>query len=225
MDTPGAEDGSGGVGVGRLLYRLRLSARHVREHRPKALKLDCSLTRSSSRVTPQTKWWYTRSFQLWRVQVAKCGAALPLVATATNVNKFIWLCGYVHNPVTPSLASSLRSNSLTVFLHPCSTNSSNDSSFLTLWATQATPPIALGSFLPFTGRPGTNASARTAGGKNNSRKSAGRLSTCFRDACVEVMEHHGASFILYMSARGYSYATGRACLKHDSLAVNHLDCC
>lgn len=61
--------------------------------------------------------------------------------------------------------------------------------------THATPPIALGSFLPFTGLPITNDGNLVLEGKYFDFSDAGSVSSKVFDACVEVMEHQGASDI------------------------------
>lgn len=74
--------------------------------------------------------------------------------------------------------------------------------------THATPPIALGSFLPFTGLPITNDVGLVLGGKYFAFSDAGSVSSKAFDACVEVMEHQGASSKHHES-----------CLPHQRYAV------
>lgn len=90
-------------------------------------------------------------------------------------------------------SSSSRPNTPTVFLQAFSVTSSIVVSGWSFWITQATPPMAQGSFLFLTTFPSTNFSGLTEGGKYRSLKGPVRVSRCTLEACPPVMEHQGAS--------------------------------
>ena len=66
---------------------------------------------------------------------------------------FLDLLGYMDSLTTYDAYNSDSPKSSTVFFHPFSVILSNGMPSFSLWTTHATPPIAVGSFLPFTGRP------------------------------------------------------------------------
>lgn len=120
-------------------------------------------------------------------------------------------------------ASSVNPNSSTVFFHPFSTIFSNGTPSCNLWITHATPPTAEGSLRPFTGRPYTNASGFVPGGKYTECNDGGRDARWVLDAWVDVIEHHGASVMRYMSrGREVEFRNSHACFKHNFLRPDRL---
>lgn len=83
-----------------------------------------------------------------------------------------------------------RANTSTVFFQAASITSLRDTPFNRA-TTHATPPIAFGSFRPFTIFPSTNVFADA--GKKTSDKPFGSVLRCAFDACVAFKLHHGAS--------------------------------
>ena len=62
-----------------------------------------------------------------------------------------------------------------------------------MYTTHAIPPIAHGSFLPLTDLPGTNFSGLVLGGKYRLCIWGGSEVRVEEEACVDVIEHQGAS--------------------------------
>lgn len=119
--------------------------------------------------------------------------------------------------------SSSRPNSSTLFFQARSVIRSNAMGSFSLCTTQATPPIPLGSFRPFTGFPATNLSGLVPGGKYILLRDGGRLSKCTRDACEAFIEHQGASGTSKMSEAETGHRSLTS-LKQDVLRSDRLGC-
>jgi len=100
-----------------------------------------------------------------------------------------------------------------VFFHAFSVTFSKGTPAFSLWITQATAPIAIGSLRPFTGFPRTKFSGLAPAGKNNERKEVGSVSKCVFEACADVIEHQGAS----VSKRSFSGRIAEAAFKLSSV--------
>jgi hypothetical protein len=85
------------------------------------------------------------------------------------------------------------SNKSTVLFQAASTTVAIDSTPCTCPSTQATSPILHGSFLPLTAFPAANLSGLTEGGMYRGCNDIGRSLRYVWLACVDVIEHQGAS--------------------------------
>jgi len=96
--------------------------------------------------------------------------------------------------------------------------------FLDLWSRPSHRPDCDGFVLTFKnpGRPGeqTLLAARACGEKNNPRRSSWEAAICFRDGVVDVMEHHGASFIFKMEVGDDANLETGLCLSQNMIVAD-----